>query len=261
MARCLSPFVKKGENIPLPCGKCISCKKTRASHWSFRLQKEAEQHYSAFFITLTYQDTPITPNGFMTLKKEDFQKFMKRLRKHHEEKIVYYAVGEYGGKTKRPHYHAVIFNCEREKVYKAWTKGHIHIGEVNAKSVGYTLKYISKEKSYKHERDDRESEFSLMSKGIGKNYLSDAMRKWHKQDVENRMYCTAPGGIKVSMPRYYREKLYTKRERLKIANNMQEKHLQDIMKGTYQQYKERMDYQDLIDIEKMRKVVTRNEKL
>jgi len=59
----------------------------------------------------------------MTLKKTDIQKFFKRLRKCHGKKhksIKYYAVGEYGGQTLRPHYHIVIFNADINYFERAW---------------------------------------------------------------------------------------------------------------------------------------------
>jgi hypothetical protein len=67
--------------VSVPCGKCVACKKRRATHWSFRLNEEAKLSSSASFLTLTYEKTPISKNGFQTLVKRDFQLFLKRLRK------------------------------------------------------------------------------------------------------------------------------------------------------------------------------------
>ena len=67
--------------VNVPCGKCLACKKRRASHWSFRLNEEAKTSSSACFITLTYEKAPISENGFQTLVKKDYQLFLKRLRK------------------------------------------------------------------------------------------------------------------------------------------------------------------------------------
>jgi hypothetical protein len=144
---------------------------------------------------------------------------MKRLRKDSDRKLKYYICGEYGGKKNRPHYHAIIFNADPEKVEKAWSFykignrrssiGSIFIGEVNEASIGYTLKYMQKPgKIPMHKNDDRLKEFSLMSKGLGANYLSPAMKKWHYSDLENRMYVPLKDGKKVAMPRYYKDKIY-----------------------------------------------------
>lgn len=164
----------------------------------------------------------MTKNGFMTLQKKDIQDFMKRLRKHHTEKLVYYAAGEYGGDTKRPHYHIILFNANTDTVNKAWKLGHIHFGEVTEASVGYCLKYISKTGTIpEHARDDREKEFQLMSKGIGKNYLTQAMRKWHKADLVNRYFIPLKDGKKIAMPRYYKDKLYTQHQKKIIGATLQ----------------------------------------
>jgi len=118
-SRCITPFYKKeqtrGEHIPFPCGKCPPCKKRRTSGWSFRLVKEGERSLSALFITLTYDTeyVPITSNGYMSLDIKDLQKFFKRLRKLTNEKLKYYAVGEYGSTKMRPHYHIILYNANK----------------------------------------------------------------------------------------------------------------------------------------------------
>lgn len=160
----------KNETIPVPCGKCADCLKRRVSGWSFRLMNEEKKSSSAFFLTLTYdtKHVDITKNGFMTLNKKHMQDFMKRLRKRNQEKLKYFLVGEYGGKTKRPHYHLILFNAVLDTVQPAWELGSVHYGLVTGASVGYTLKYMMKpSKIPMHKNDDRLKEFSLMSKGLG----------------------------------------------------------------------------------------------
>lgn len=172
------------------------------------------------FITLTF-DTKVlleeclSSVGLMTLKKEHLQNFMKRLRKRHEVRnlppIKYYAVGEYGSKHNRPHYHVIIFNALMEDIEAAWMKGYVHYGTVTGASIGYTLKYMCKKSKPVGvlEGDDREPEFALMSKGLGKNYLSERNVQWHLKDVKNRMYINVGQGKKATMPRYYKDKLFT----------------------------------------------------
>ncbi|AZL82803.1 replication initiator protein [Apis mellifera associated microvirus 59] len=239
MAECLTPFKRNhkitGEIQHFPCGKCPNCIKRRVSGWSERLRQEDRRSETAEFITLTYTtDTvPITKNGFMSLKKRDVQLFLKRLRKSHEIKwksggktyisqpqypIRYYVCGEYGGKTNRPHYHIILFNCDLRKVEAAWQNGAIHSGTVTGASVGYTLKYMSKpSKIPMHRNDDRVKEFSLMSKGIGQNYITPAKVAWHHADLTGRMYMPIEDGKKIAMPRYYKDKIYTEDQRKIIA--------------------------------------------
>lgn len=186
---------------------------------------------TAYFITLTYDTShvPFTKKGFMQITKRDLQLFFKRLRKLHEgnklPSIKYYACGEYGGKTMRPHYHVILFNAQLELIQPAWNLGNVHYGEVNEASVGYTLKYMCKpSKIPLHRNDDRTPEFSLMSKRLGLAYLSNEMRAWHKADPENRMYVNLLDGKKASMPRYYKELLYTEEEKER-ASDVQRKRI------------------------------------
>lgn len=251
---CLKLITLKNPERQVPCGRCEKCRASRVSAWSFRLMQEEKISISSHFITLTYdtRNVPISPHGYMHLSVRDLQLFIKRLRKAHGkdgQKIKYYAVGEYGGKSWRPHYHIILFNCRIELIPGAWTKidrasskmggstkqlppvqrtgrpdihrqtiGFVHYGQVSGASIGYTLKYISKPARVpQHKNDDRQPEFSLMSKGIGKNYLSQSIINWHKSDLENRMHLNLPEGKKCGMPRYYKDRLYTQEEREAIA--------------------------------------------
>lgn len=236
-SRCITPFQTRdkitNQWMALPCGKCPNCLKRRTSGWSFRLMKEGERSESALFVTLTYDTkyVPITKNGYMTLNKRDIQTFMKRLRKLSDKKLKYYVCGEYGSIRERPHYHMIIFNADKEYIEKAWSYykagfgnvaiGSIYIGQVNEATIGYTLKYMQKAgKIPKHRNDDRLKEFSLMSKGLGINYVNDNMKKWHFNDLLNRMYVPITGGKKIAMPRYYKQKIYSETQKLLINNHL-----------------------------------------
>lgn len=173
MAECMTPFTvtKKltNDKLCVPCGRCPACYARRVSGWSFRLLQEQKQATSSHFITLTYdtQTLPLSPRGFNTLDKRDVQLFLKRLRKLHPRgsRLKYYAVGEYGGVTQRPHYHIILFNCTIELILPAWGLGSIHYGKVEGASIGYCLKYISKKSHIGTcETDDRQPQFALMSK-------------------------------------------------------------------------------------------------
>lgn len=172
-SRCITPFYKKDGTGPFPCGRCPSCRARRASDWSFRLMQEEKNHTTSFFITLTYDTdhVPISKNGFMSLDKIHLQLFFKRLRKinkNFDGKFKYYAVGEYGGRSRRPHYHIIAFSTEIPVIERAWELGSVHYGTVTGASIGYTLKYMTKPKKCpEHRNDDRVPEFSLISKEWG----------------------------------------------------------------------------------------------
>lgn len=238
------------ETMSVPCSKCPDCIKQRVSGWSFRLNQEIKRAESANFITLTYdtKHVPITSRGFLTVNRRDLQLFFKRLRKAQDKTIKtgstsepgltrppikYYAVGEYGEHTWRPHYHVILFNAIIELIQPAWNLGEIHYGDhVGGDTVGYCLKYVSKPKRVPlHQNDDRSREFALMSKGIGDNYVNEENKKWHHADLQNRMYCNAEGGIKIAMPRYYKQKLYEETQRKAVGYATRQRMIQAELKA------------------------------
>lgn len=249
-------------SVAVPCGRCVECYARRVSGWSFRLMQEAKVSTSAWFVTLSYDTrfVPISDNGYLTLSRtrkkwneskkkwkhvgSDLQNFFKRLRKLHPDGVSlrYYACGEYGDKTHRPHYHIILFNARIELIEKAWcidgvALGNIKFGDVNGASIGYTLKYMSKaQKVPMFDGDDRVAEFAVMSKGLGANYLTNDAVWWHLADLENRMHLTLPDGRKVAMPRFYKDKLYMDYQRSVIAAKsrikMEQKFLEEDAKLT-----------------------------
>jgi hypothetical protein len=265
--RCITPFQVRDKIsqqwMALPCGKCPGCMKRRSSGWSFRLVKEGERSETALFVTLTYdtKHVPFTKNGYMTLDKRDIQTYMKRLRKLCDTKIKYYICGEYGGLRNRPHYHMIIFNADAEKIEHAWSHyqaglgyvpiGSIFIGGVNEATIGYTLKYMQKPgKIPKHKNDDRLKEFSLMSKGLGANYITDNMARWHKNDLLNRMYVPLKDGKKIAMPRYFKDKMYTDTQKLLINNHLKLVISEENQKQELELIKEFGEYAEKILVER-----------
>ena len=63
-------------------------------------------------------------------------------------------------------------------------------------------------------QDDRQPQFSLMSKNLGHSYLTPENIKYHKNRLVS--YITLPGGFKSPLPRYYRDKIFTRTEKAKI---------------------------------------------
>lgn len=248
--------------LDLPCGKCDYCVKRRISEWELRLTQEDKRSTSAYFVTLTYdtEHVPITPKGFMSLHREPdgkshTQLFFKRLRKldtkekiknneftYKETKykgkirrtkvlnhpIKYYLVGEYGGKTNRPHYHLILFNFYPKDTVKAWQilnqtwgLGNVHLGKVERASIRYTIGYINKHsKIPMFEGDDRVPEYNTSSRHLGDNYLSDNMINFHKQNLD-KPYAQM-GKYKIPLPRYYKDKIYSPHERFMLRVQAQE---------------------------------------
>lgn len=195
--------------IQVPCGKCIPCLMNKRADWSFRLEQEYKHSTSAHFVTLTYDQKHVPANG--SLDKRHLQLYIKRLRKKDEQKkLRYYAVGEYGTYSGRPHYHLLLFNSDEQHIRSAWQDskgspvGIVHVGRVTPASVGYVTKYIIQSVEYD---TALQKPFSLMSRayGIGGKYLTDEMVAWHRGDKKNY---TLRDGSKIRLPRFYREKIW-----------------------------------------------------
>ena len=139
---CVKPIILKNQvdkltgvnkyTQPVPCGQCPECKKAKVNSWLFRIGYELQRSENPLFITLTYRNDELTYTNSEqpTLVKRDLQLFFKRLRKKYEKiypnakKIKYYAVGEYGSRTKRPHYHIIMFNLlDSSMVSDTWGLG------------------------------------------------------------------------------------------------------------------------------------------
>lgn len=216
----------------VPCGKCVKCLKKRANQWFLRLKYELKEATSAYFVTLTYENRFLnqTKNGYMTTRKQDLQDYLKRLRKResklvlnkqtgkykrvYNDAISYYACSEYGKKGAffmRPHYHLIIFNVsDVRNLSRAWSVNGQYIGNPDIKDIcderlRYVTGYIEKKVGIGDDpNDDREKEFSLMSKGLGLYYTKVA--KLHHTNTLNGY--TKLGKHIFTIPRYYRNKMF-----------------------------------------------------
>lgn len=234
--RCIAPFLKhRPVRTVVPCGKCNYCLQTKRADWSFRLIQELRNSRSAYFLTLTYaeENLPVSDLHNATLVPKHVQDFIKRMREMQEYgSIRYYAVGEYGTKTQRPHYHAVVFGMRQDvhaKLPKLWPKGGVHTGTVTEASIHYVTKYVINRveegatcpvmKALKA----REPPFALMSRrpGLGSCYLTPAMIEYHRggteintdQDYTHFKYYGRNGEYVTRLPRFYKDRLFTPRER------------------------------------------------
>lgn len=216
--------------IQLPCGQCIGCRLERSRQWAVRCMHESQLYEENCFLTLTYADENLPSNG--SISRREMQLFIKRLRKKiRPRKIRYVYCGEYGDKTQRPHYHALIFNYDFSRDRKphsrnrdgqylytsaelesVWTHGHALIGSLTFESAAYVARYCLKKVTGKaaaeaYERLDSstgeiyniEPEFFGMSlkPGIGYGWLEK-----YKTDVYPHDEVIVRGH-KTRPPRYY----------------------------------------------------------
>lgn len=205
--------------------------------------QERKRSNSANFVTLTYDDAHVPINEetmSITLDRKAIPDYMKRLRKLHYEAykikgykgeklpLKYYAVGEYGEDYERPHYHIIIFNAIADLIPLAWALnktmfGLVDIGKkgVTAGGARYLAQYMLT--GQKENNTNRIKPFSLMSKNLGLNYITEEIKKWHLQKtgtpivmpngkiMETRdRYYAIQDGYKIALPRYYRDKIFPK---------------------------------------------------
>lgn len=147
--------------MTVPCGQCIGCRLEKSRQWAVRMMHEAQLHERNSFVTLTYSPEELPSYG--SLRKEDFQKFMKRLRREIEpRKVRFFHCGEYGEAFSRPHYHACLFGVDfggdrfehtvRDSVpvwrsptlERLWPYGFSEIGQLTYGSARYVARYVHK---------------------------------------------------------------------------------------------------------------------
>jgi len=182
---------------------------------------ELQMHDWAWFATLTYSDENLPSNG--SLHPPHIRGFVKDLRRDLPPKSVsYFACGEYGERTQRPHYHAVLFGapfldrrvdtiCGRPHVFRSetlerlWTHGIAELGAVTPGSASYVAGYVQKKLLSGQEYVDGDTgeclqpPFARMSlrPAVGKRWIE---KYW--EDVYPRDYVIFDG-VKSKPPRYY----------------------------------------------------------
>lgn len=231
------------DSITIPCGQCIECRLAYSRDWATRMMLEAQYHESSYFLTLTYDDehVPISyypdPDGeavpALTLRKADLAPFIKRLRARLDylgrPQIRFYACGEYGDTTHRPHYHLIVFGLQLtdltqvsrswrgDKYYSSqlisecWPYGYNLVAPVCFETCAYVARYVTKkwtgDYKYFYSAFNIEPEFSQMSRrpGIAWQYFAD-----HKDDIyrmDELFLSLTSGGRCLRPPKYY-DRLY-----------------------------------------------------
>lgn len=159
---------------------------------------ESFLHEFNCFVTLTYSDEFLPKDG--SLDKGHHQEFLKSLRHAiYPRKVRYFAVGEYGARTFRPHYHYALFGLPSCLAYMqndfvdkkgrrtcscssclpirlAWSKGITDCARLEKDSAQYIAGYVTKKMTKRSDPrlGGRAPEFAQPSlkPGIG----ADAMR-------------------------------------------------------------------------------------
>lgn len=232
------------------CGQCRGCRIDHSREWAARMICEQQYHEQSWFLTLTYDDDhldtiqtyyPDVDTGeavpALTLNFDDLQDFIKRLRWHQDyykpgsPKIVYYACGEYGDETFRPHFHMIaydllldesdlefykkdkmgfpMFKCK--KLVDIWKHGYVVVCPVTFASAAYVARYCTKKLNGDYSKFydimnlvPPASRMSLKP-GIGYQYYQDHKDKIYEYD--RLIVKAADRGLELMPPRYF-DKLY-----------------------------------------------------
>lgn len=226
---CTSPItLDKYPGKKFRCRKCLACRITKRQEWAMRAVFEARCYEQNSFLTLTFSDEYLPPQG---VNVRDLQLFFKRLRKYLSihypgKKIKYIACGEYGEKLMRPHYHILLFNFDfedkkylkrtrkGEHIYrsptleKLWPYGISSIGELTHSSASYVAGYVHKKFTNKNIEEVNKHyttlygevvnpEFIVSSNGIAKKFFETNKKQLFNQDY------IIYNGVKYPLFEYY----------------------------------------------------------
>jgi len=229
------------EFLLLPCGTCLGCRKSKAREWALRCQLELQSHSLASWATLTYDEEHVP----LTLDKSHLQGFIRALRKRlGTHSVRYFASGEYGELTERPHYHAILFGVPQghTDLQRSWPYGHLQSDPITPANIAYTAGYCSKKVGWKLDLGQRvdletgevydyQPPFTLMSRnpGIGSNARDQYPASWRDKAIYN--------GLEIPVPRYLHQgwqKTATPTQIQKLQEEKSAKPLRDTSKQSLQ---------------------------
>lgn len=233
--------------VPVGCGKCMECRKQKAREWRVRLHEELRHNNkNVLFVTLSFSEQSLIEldkeidqeftgytrdNKIATLA---VRRFLERWRKEFKASLKHWFITELGqNNTERIHIHGLVFppngalrhdkNLFASQINDKWKYGNTWIGDyVNERTVNYIVKYLSKQDTvHKYY-----TPVILCSKGIGANYMSrsDSKRNAYNEKKTIEHYTTR-NGIKLALPIYYRNKIYTDEQREKLWINLLDKQI------------------------------------
>lgn len=219
---CRNPYT--GGPVPVGCGQCLPCRINRRRLWMWRQYLESLCHDECCFVTLTYSEDTV-PFG-NTLRPVHLRDFIKRLRsalvtQDESKSVRYFAVGEYGDETERPHYHLSLFGvgyAHREIIQDCWPYGFSLTAEFNETTAQYVAGYVTKKLTSPNDErlGNRNPEFARMSTrpGLGAPAMCVISESLHCDAGLDELLKTGDvpfqlklGKKSIPLGRYLREKL------------------------------------------------------
>lgn len=186
---CSSPRNLQNGSV-VGCRKCMQCMSVRAQDWVGRCIAESRTAVTTRFVTLTYGGGNTNPASEV-LTYSDVQKYLKRLRKSGHN-FRYFAVGEYGSKKGRAHWHLILFyQSQAPEIYlnarideKHWKHGFSQWEIATNASIRYVVKYLYKDAG----ADESKQAKFVLSKNpaIGVPYFQKLAMDYATQGVSPR---------------------------------------------------------------------------
>lgn len=199
--------------------------------WQARQYLESLGHEDNAFVTLTYSPENLPPDGSVHVR--DLQLFLKRLRETVSRKgdghtFRFYAVGEYGDLSWRPHYHLSLFGLSGNTILanqraeaiieRSWGLGHVLTAEFNQQTAAYVAGYLTKRMTKLEDKrlNGRNPEFATMSRRPGIGFFAMRTLAMSLVQSEHGMALLEKGDVphevrlgkkKIPLNRYLRNKL------------------------------------------------------
>lgn len=212
--------------IPVGCGKCMACRRKASREWAVRLSEDCREYKDGKFVTFSFNNESLKKLGELAKGESYYEeqndiariavrRFLERWRKKYKKSVRHWMITELGGKRSRIHLHGVLYTNENtETIEKIWKYGHVFIGHTyNEKSINYMVKYMYKV-------DNKHKGFvgkKFSSAGIGSGYIkrADSKSNVYKKGKTNELYVSRQGR-KMTLPIYYRNKIYSEEEKEKL---------------------------------------------
>jgi hypothetical protein len=213
---CKTP-IRIDENTLAACRNCWQCRLNRVNDLVGRCIAESKTATETLAVTLTYSNDAANGASPAVLVYDDFQRFMKRLRKRYT--VRYIVAGEYGSKRGRAHWHAILFfygkapkrltgehfggwhkdewdrnwlaqdkdayNIGSQQPWKVWGHGHVLFQKPDYGGFAYVLKYVLKDTGAR----STHSHLAMSKKPLlGFHYITELARRHVKEGLAPRSY-------------------------------------------------------------------------
>jgi len=178
---------------PIFCGSCKQCSARKRRHWLGRIAAESHTADWLRFVTLTYNVDHVA-EGY-ELPKQHPRRWLEYLRRKQDLPVRAFIVGEYGDKTARPHWHALLFGYGSppdiplgvSSTFQGWTRGNSQWEKPRA---------VASAAKYCYDYLDKGGVRLQPSQGMGKQYLHN----YALMMARNRRYLASHLGVRYTVP-------------------------------------------------------------